>query len=169
MPARRLAMQTGLTYTACARGSSLMTSSVASVLDRLRYVIRERDGDNDSAVARRLGMHQTTISRIKAGTTEPKTKTLEKFAAAYRLNLSWLLTGEGEPFERGTAGHGPGYGDGPADKIIRDLDFPEDRLPLPARIKEAYVRAVDDRIPPPDFVILDSWRDRKLSRPDKEW
>lgn len=65
--------------------------------DRLRRLgqmvkqLRTNVGDTRRALAKRMQMHVSSISRIENGQTEPSVLTLEKLAAALKVQVDKLL------------------------------------------------------------------------------
>jgi transcriptional regulator with XRE-family HTH domain len=54
---------------------------------------------NGNQLAKELNLSQTSISRILGGNTLPSSKVLIPLAKKYpKINLTWLLIGEGEMF-----------------------------------------------------------------------
>lgn len=76
----------------------VQVSSVADTWkDRIRWIVDEFDGGNQSKAARRLEVSPQAISALYSGNSAPRTETLVALLAAYPLvSAEWLLTGEGE-------------------------------------------------------------------------
>ena len=72
---------------------------VKSISERLRSRIQEHCGGNQSEFGRRVGVCHGTISGwLKpANPRAPDIDQLEAIAAKGRVNLNWLIAGEGEP------------------------------------------------------------------------
>jgi len=66
--------------------------------DRLKYLIDELAGGKHTVFAKNCGIPPSTMQTYVTGTSIPKADHLEKIHSAYRINLNWLLVGQGEPF-----------------------------------------------------------------------
>ncbi len=49
-------------------------------------------------LAQKMGLYQSAISQIESGVIFPSFSTIIFLANAFRLNASWLITGEGDMF-----------------------------------------------------------------------
>ncbi|MGC8771783.1 MAG: helix-turn-helix domain-containing protein [Brevinematia bacterium] len=71
-------------------------------------------------VSEDLNVNRNTVLNYKKGVTEPKISFLIQFCEQYKVNLNWLLTGEGEmftkPFVLGQTKLGEGYLSGGEEK-----------------------------------------------------
>jgi transcriptional regulator with XRE-family HTH domain len=64
-------------------------------------IIRQKIGLNTKQFATSLNMASTTVSSIESGKREPSKEVLVKLSVTYKVNLHWMLTGEGEMFLEG--------------------------------------------------------------------
>lgn len=66
--------------------------------ERLRRV-RKNDGDPLRAdFARKLGVSEKTLGNYERGDSAPDAYVIEKYSKELGVNLTWLITGEGEMF-----------------------------------------------------------------------
>lgn len=73
-----------------------------NITERLQYIVDEVFEGNKAAFARSLDIAPTSIANYlnKERASKPSSDILEKIAnTVTNLNLYWLLTGKGEPFE----------------------------------------------------------------------
>ena len=63
--------------------------------ERLRVAMQSRRS-NQIDLAGKIGITQSTISRIIRGEANPSDRTIRDICAALRINEAWLRTGEGE-------------------------------------------------------------------------
>src|ERR1700683_2522524 len=68
--------------------------------DLVRELVGQRQaaGLSQTEVAARMGTSQSAVARLEAGTTDVRTSTLERYAAAVGGQITWELgrSGEGE-------------------------------------------------------------------------
>lgn len=67
--------------------------------------------------AERLGISQGAVSQLISGRTTLSYETLQRVQQAYKVNLNWLVTGQGEPFGTGS-GSVPATTQAPASPIL---------------------------------------------------
>jgi SOS-response transcriptional repressor LexA len=67
--------------------------------------IRVSTGLNKKQFAESLGINQSVAGDIELGKREPSREVMLKLTTIYKVNINWLLTGEGAPFN--TIGAGP--------------------------------------------------------------
>jgi SOS-response transcriptional repressor LexA len=67
--------------------------------------IRLSTGLNKKQFAESLGINQSVAGDIELGKREPSREVMLKLTTIYKVNINWLLTGEGAPFN--TIGAGP--------------------------------------------------------------
>jgi transcriptional regulator with XRE-family HTH domain len=72
---------------------------------RIKLMVGELAAGKHTVFAKKCGIPPSTMQTYITGTSIPKADHLAKIVSAYRINLNWLLVGEGEPFfqERGEA------------------------------------------------------------------
>ncbi|QHT60639.1 helix-turn-helix transcriptional regulator [Paenibacillus lycopersici] len=63
--------------------------------ERLRYA-RDRADIKQNRAAVHVGIHNSTLNKYESGDREADHETMVKLSDLYRVNLHWLLTGEGE-------------------------------------------------------------------------
>lgn len=64
------------------------------IASRIRKA-REMSGLSQGQVAKKLGLHRPSITEAEAGNRKVSAEEVTKFAALYKVSISWLL-GEGE-------------------------------------------------------------------------
>ena len=60
---------------------------------RLRFS-RERKGYQQQFIAKKIGVHGTTLSKIELGINEPDSEKLKLLCEIYEVNPLWILYGE---------------------------------------------------------------------------
>jgi transcriptional regulator with XRE-family HTH domain len=60
--------------------------------------MRESIPISQKDLAIQLGIHQSALSQIESGTIYPSFPTMLYLNSTYRLNVSWLVSGEGNMF-----------------------------------------------------------------------
>ncbi len=65
---------------------------------RLKFLVEKLANGKHTSFAKKCGIPPSTMQTYITGTSIPKADHLEKLYSAYRINLNWLLVGEGEPF-----------------------------------------------------------------------
>src|SRR4051794_5997111 len=83
----------------------MYSCQMSSIGSRLDEAMREARFRSQSALARKSGVPQATISRILSGNGEqgPETETMRKLAAASGVTFAWLTEGVGSK-HRGLSG-----------------------------------------------------------------
>ena len=69
------------------------------VLSRIKFIINT-SGLSDSAFAKRCDIPQTTFANMFIRDSAPKVDVLIKIVDVFSVSASWLLTGEGEMYEK---------------------------------------------------------------------
>ncbi len=64
------------------------------IASRIRKA-REMSGLSQGQAAKKLGLHRPSITEVEAGNRKVSAEEIAKFAALYKVSVSWLL-GEGE-------------------------------------------------------------------------
>jgi len=70
-----------------------------TIAERIKFLY-EKSGLTQPEFANRIGIHKNTLIKYMRGESSPQSDTLEKIVAMFKVNPTWLLTGEGEPFEK---------------------------------------------------------------------
>lgn len=70
-----------------------------SILNRIREVI-VKNGMSDNAFAKSIDVPQATFSNMFQRKSEPKPSWLKTISEKYNISANWLLTGEGEMYEK---------------------------------------------------------------------
>ena len=63
--------------------------------DRIEICIKD-SGLNKTAFAKKLGVTQPFISKLCSGVSQPSDRTISDICREFRINETWLRTGEGE-------------------------------------------------------------------------
>jgi|GEM_PF-2731895 len=67
---------------------------------RIKLMVGELAAGKHTVFAKKCGIPPSTMQTYITGTSIPKADHLAKIVSAYRINLNWLLVGEGEPFSQ---------------------------------------------------------------------
>ena len=70
-----------------------------SILNRIREII-VKNGMSDNAFAKSIDVPQATFSNMFQRKSEPKPSWLKTISEKYNISANWLLTGEGEMYEK---------------------------------------------------------------------
>jgi len=46
----------------------------------------------------KIGIHRVTLAKLEKGIFKPEFSTLEKICDVFKVNIGWLVSGQGEPF-----------------------------------------------------------------------
>ena len=65
-----------------------------SIAERL-ISIRQSQGVSQTALAKKLGIAQSTLSQLESGASVPGAELLSKLQVRYNIDINWLLNGEG--------------------------------------------------------------------------
>ena len=63
--------------------------------ERIEICIKE-SGLNKTAFAKKLGVTQPFVSKLCSGVSQPSDRTISDICREFRINETWLRTGEGE-------------------------------------------------------------------------
>ena len=63
--------------------------------ERIKICIKD-SGLNKTAFAKKLGVTQPFISKLCSGVSQPSDRTISDICREFRINETWLRTGEGE-------------------------------------------------------------------------
>jgi hypothetical protein len=77
---------------------SYIAGDVKSVEGRVRFLLREKWSDNQSHMARDVGVAAATLSRVLTGQRPAGRELLLAIGTCKGINLRWVLHGSGEPF-----------------------------------------------------------------------
>jgi hypothetical protein len=84
----------------------------------LKYLIDNLAGGKHTLFAKKCGIPPGTFQAYVDTGTIPRGEQLAKIASAYRINLNWLLLGEGQPFWKTE----DGALSGPALRLLEELE-----------------------------------------------
>jgi hypothetical protein len=68
---------------------------------RIKYLVEELAGGKYTVFAKSCGIPVSTFKTYFDGPSNPSSEHLKKIASVYRVNLNWLILGDGEPFVGG--------------------------------------------------------------------
>ncbi len=74
---------------------------------RIKNMVKELAQGKHTVFAKKCGIPPSTMQTYITGTSIPKADHLAKIHSAYRINLNWLLLGEGQPFLETSEGGAP--------------------------------------------------------------
>jgi transcriptional regulator with XRE-family HTH domain len=97
--------------------------------ERLKF-IQKKSGKTLPDFARSLSVSRDSLINYQQNRTSPDSRVLSTLCALYRLNPTWLLIGEGEPFVEGGTQNGEATGlskVGPTDPVAQLLNEEEER------------------------------------------
>ena len=72
-----------------------LANDSTTIHQRIAMIVGHFANDNNSLIAKTLGVSEGTIRSYRNGTT-PKADVLEKIVRTYEVNAMWLLTGVGD-------------------------------------------------------------------------
>ena len=136
-----------------------------------RYnLIREKSGLSKKDFAESLGLSFSMNYQISTGRIKPPRELLDRLATAYKVNLHWFLTGDGQSgletntavielyYQEAAAGRGREVNDYP-EKSYFNIPYSLIRPHNPLNLKAVYVSGdsmVGERINDGDMVIFDT-------------
>lgn len=98
-----------------------------TVHERLAWARKQAGFDDAAPAARAMDVPETTYRAHENGGRVPKKPILCRYAEAFGVSWSWLMTGEGEPSagdaRRTRQGHNAQTGRGANDELMRSLDY----------------------------------------------
>ena len=69
------------------------------ISERIDYLVKELAGDNGREFAKRTGMPESSVSKIRNGRRQAGHMTTDKILSAYpEVRREWLINGSGSPF-----------------------------------------------------------------------
>jgi hypothetical protein len=71
------------------------------VHERIKFLVNKLTGGKYTVFAKNCGIPVSTFKTYFDGPSNPQTEHLRKISSVYRINLNWLILGEGEPFIEG--------------------------------------------------------------------
>lgn len=94
---------------------------------RLRHS-REHAGLQQNGVAKKIGVHPSTLNKYESGEREPNADILAQLAALYGVTLDYLITGKETAPRKSTGNLFPGgvIGRGRPDEDVEDLLSPDE-------------------------------------------
>ena len=69
-----------------------------TTLDRLRFLVQKLASGKYTVFAKSCNIPLSTFKTYYDGQSKPNSEQLEKIYSVYKVNLNWLLVGQGEPF-----------------------------------------------------------------------
>jgi len=97
--------------------------------ERLKF-IQKKSGKTLPKFAQSLGVSRDSLINYQQNRTSPDSRFLSTLCAIYRVNPTWLLIGEGEPFVEGSAQEGEATSRGKVvtiDPVVQLLNIEEER------------------------------------------
>ena len=71
--------------------------------ERIKFLVEKLARGKYTVFAKDCGIPVSTFKTYIDGPSNPSSEHLKKMASVYRVNLNWLILGEGEPFVAGSA------------------------------------------------------------------
>ena len=68
------------------------------IQDRIKFLVDKLSNGKYTVFAKKCGIPISTFKTYVDGPSNPTSEHLKKIASIYRVNLNWLILGEGEPF-----------------------------------------------------------------------
>jgi len=68
------------------------------IKERIRFLVDKFADGKYTVYAKKCGIPVSTFKTYIDGPSNPTSEHLRKMASVYRVNLNWLILGEGEPF-----------------------------------------------------------------------
>jgi hypothetical protein len=97
---------------------------------RIKFLVDSLASSKYTVFAKTCGIPVSTFKTYIDGPTNPTSGHLKKIASVYRVNLNWLILGEGEPFIEVDAQEGEATGRskaGTIDPVVQLLNEEEER------------------------------------------
>ncbi|MFN8923819.1 MAG: XRE family transcriptional regulator, partial [Sphingobacteriia bacterium] len=113
-----------------------MTNQSAN--ERLKYLLQQL-ALTQKEFADRLGISQGAISQLISGRTALSFDTLQKIGEQYRVNLNWLVSGQGEAFARQAVQQATGSSTGPILAVTVDAQSEPNIVLVPVKAQAGYV------------------------------
>jgi len=71
------------------------------IRERIKFLVKKLTNAKYTVFAKNCGIPVSTFKTYIDGPSNPTSGHLRKIASVYRVNLNWLILGEGEPFVEG--------------------------------------------------------------------
>ena len=71
------------------------------IRERIKFLVEKLASAKYTVFAKNCGIPVSTVKTYIDGPSNPTSGHLRKIASVYRVNLNWLILGEGEPFVEG--------------------------------------------------------------------
>jgi hypothetical protein len=100
------------------------------IQERIKFLVNKLVGGKYTVFAKNCGIPVSTFKTYFDGPSNPTSDHLSKIASVYRINLNWLILGEGKPFIEGGTQEWVATGGGkfvPIDPVVLLLNEEEDR------------------------------------------
>ena len=109
--------------------AQLMDAFLKTLGERLKF-IQKKSGKTLPEFAQNLRVSRDSLINYQQNRTSPDSRFLSTLCALYRVNPTWLLQGEGEPFVEGSTQEGEATGRGKVgaiDPVVQLLNEEEER------------------------------------------
>jgi len=100
------------------------------IQERIKFLVDNLASGKYTVFAKNCGIPVSTFKTYIDGPTNPTSGHLRKIASVHRVNLNWLILGDGDPFVEGSTQEGEATGRGKVvtiDLVAQLLNEEEDR------------------------------------------
>ena len=100
------------------------------IQQRIKFLVDRLASGKYTVLAKKCGIPVSTFKVYIDGPSNPSSEHLKKLASVFRVNLNWLIIGEGEPFVEGTNQEEEATGQGKfaaSDPVVQLLTEDEER------------------------------------------
>ena len=104
------------------------------IQERIKFLVDNLASGKYTVFAKNCSIPVSTFKTYVDGPTNPTSVHLRKIASVYRVNLNWLILGDGEPFVEGCTEEGVATGRGKVgatDPVMQLLNEEEERAGIP--------------------------------------
>jgi len=109
------------------------------IRERIKFLVEKLTSAKYTVFAKNCGIPVSTFKTYIDGQSNPTSGHLRKIASVYRVNLNWLILGEGEPFVGGDTQECEAAGRGKVvaiDPVVQLLNEEEERAGITLTLEQ---------------------------------